>query len=273
MKKFISFILSIAICFSTTVLVKASTLNQSFNESVLNILKSCESIVLTTDELSLSMASEEELKELAKTYKEVETGYFLRNNDKILSEQEAFTELQKYNLGLNVSFAVKNSRSDLVGEIILTQVNSRLINVAYLVLPKFRGNGYAAKACKLLIRSLHTKDPDLIFLIRLDKENYSSERVAEKLSEALISKNNAESADNLKKINYEVKKIPFKLKYKISPIDGNDLNFKFDTLVNDEQVSSAVYTKEQIENITYKKIFDLKELEITRLNYVVRLVH
>ena len=275
MKKLMSLMLAMTICFSATALVKASAQDVDSSKYVLETLASCESSVLTTDELSLSRASDSDLGKLAIYYKDAETGYFLRNNDKELSEQEALANLKKYNSGENVSFVIKDSKGDIAGEIILTLLVNSVVNVAYWIVPKFRGHGYAAKACELLIRELHRKYPDLIFFIGLDGENQISKRVVEKLEAALTSANEIENLDNLEKAHYEfIKQEPFKLKYKISPLDENDdSKFKFDVFVNDEQFGSAVYTKEQIENVTYKKILELKEIEVTRWHYFIRLVH
>lgn len=270
MKKLMSLMLAMTVCFSSVNLVKASAQDVDSSKYVLETLASCESSVLTTDELSLSRASDSDLEKLAIYYKDAETGYFLRNNDKELSEQEALANLKKYNSGVNVSFVIKDSKGDIAGEVILTLLGNSVVNVAYWIVPEFRGHGYAAKACELLIRSINEKDPSFVFFIGLDKENFSSKRVVEKLQEALSSKNNAAASTNTQ---YEFLKVPFKLKYKISPLDENELNFKFDMFINGEQFSSVNYTKEQIESITYKKIFDLKEIEITRLNYFVGLVH
>ena len=273
MRKLISFMLLMITCFSTTVLAKASAPNYNFDESALKTLNNLKNIAVTTDELSLFKVSDEDLKELAKVYKNVETGYFLRNNDRTLTEQEALEELNKYNSGVNFSFSIKDANENLVGELILASLCPKLFNVAYWILPEFRGHGYAAKACELLIRSANKMEPGLSFLISLDTKNFSSKRVAEKLQAALTSKNNAESADDSQKSHYEILKVPFKLKYKISPLDENNMEFKFEMFVNNEKTGSAVYTKEQIEKFTYKKIFDLKEIEINRLNYLIGFVH
>lgn len=270
MKKLMSFMLSIAICFGATTLSSAN--EPSSNAPGLKDLIGAEDRFFKTDKLKLSIPTDEELKELSKFYKNVEIGYFLRNNDKSLTEQEAFERLKDLNSGGNLSFVIKNTDEQLVGELILSPLNSKIFNVAYWVIPEFRGFGYAPKACELLIRELHRKDKDLVFLIGLDKENHSSKRVVEKLEIALTSQSEVQDCDDLNNMHYEVVKFkPFTIKYKISPINKDE--FKFDIFLNSVQMGSKVFTREQIENITYKRIFDLKEIELTRLNYYVRLVY
>lgn len=263
MKKLMTLMFAMTICFSSANLVRASAQDVNSSKYVLETLASCESSALTTDGLSLYRASDSELEKLAIYYKNAEIGYFLRGNDKELSEQESLASLKKYNSGQNVSFVIKDAKGAIVGEIVLTLLGNNTVNIAYWIVPEFRGNGYAAKACELMIRSLSEKSRDLLFFIGIDKENSSSKRVVDKLQKALCSKSTC----------YEILKMPFKLKYKISPLDENESNFKLDIFINGKHFSSANHTKEQIESITYKKIFELKEIEFTRFNYFIKFAY
>lgn len=278
MKKLISFMLSTALCLNTASFVYATKpeenarrtafYNRKIVSSPLETLKSVDGA--KSDELELSRPTDEELLKLAEVYKSVEIGYFLRNNDKSLTEEEALADLNKYNSGQSVSFVVKNSAGDMVGELMLTLLGNNIVNIAYWILPQFRGHNYAAKACELLIKESLAKNPSLVFLIGFDGENKASKSVAEKLEKLLTSRSETEDASSEKKLNYKVIKLePFKIKYQISSLDDNSSKFELGTFVNNEKVSSQICTAEQIKNITYKRIFDLKEVEITKFNYYI----
>lgn len=268
MKKLISFMLSIMLIFNTINFVFANKTNNIYENSLIDLFID-EQKVLKSEELELSRLTDAEIDILSKFYKNIEIGYFLRNTDKNLTDKESVEELKKYNSGTSLSFAIKNKAGQLVGEVILTALKSGVVNLAYWIIPAFGGNGYAYKACELLIKEIHKKNKNLVFLISLDQRNYKSKRVAEKLKQALTS---SKDFDSLKNLKYDVANFDFNIKYKICPEDEKKLNFKFDTFINNVQVSSKILTNEQIKNITYEQIFEKNEIEFTKLNYYIRLI-
>ena len=281
MKKIISFFMSIIIsyiaatCLFAPVVFAVEESNASNYDFVLSvdleelsILRSIKEIKL--DDLTLVPPKEADLKELAKYYKDVEIRYYLYANDKDMSEEEAFSELIKYNSGNNVSFIIKDDNQNIVGEVILSCLKNKLVNIAYWIKPEFRGHSYASKACVGLIKEIHKKDSAFAFLINFDEKNYNSIRVFEKIKSGLTLKNLSENSDNFKEKNYKIENMGLlKLKYKISKVD--DDAFKFYIFVNENEIADGVLTREQIEEITYKKIFELNELEINKLNYFIKL--
>ena len=281
MKKIISFFISIIISYSVATCLPVATVFAEENSNTanydfvlsedleeINILRSINELNL--GDLTLLLPEGEDLKDLAKYYKSVEIRYYLYANDKDMSEEEAFSELIKYNSGNNVSFIIKDNNQNIVGEVILSCLKNKLVNIAYWIKPEFRGHSYASKACVGLIKEIHKKDTSYVFLIHFDEKNYNSSRVFEKISSGLTLKNISENSDNFKENNYKIENMgSIKLKYKISKVA--DDKFNFCVFVNENEIADGVLTRKQIEEITYKKIFELNELEINKLNYFIKL--
>lgn len=271
MKKLISVISAAAVCLSLVCSPvyagepkKAEINTAALVEAMGKLTKDIKSVdSIESAELKLSRPTDDELKELAKFYKTNDVGYFLRNSDKELTEQEAFTDLKRYDANFSVTYVVKDSDKNLVGAVILTCLGENVVNVAYWILPEFRGHSYASKACELVIREIHKKNSKIVFVIGMDQENHSSVRVAEKLKASLLAENDG-------KICYDViKDAPFKIKYKIQLVDEKEEIFKCEQFVNDVRVGVSFCKKSALEYMTYKKIFEKNELEIVRYNYYV----
>ena len=280
MKRIISFFMSITVSYCVGTFLhmpcvfaeeNVNAVNDKFvlseNLEALNVLKSISKLKL--DNLTLSIPKKEDLKDLAKYYKDVEIRYYLYGNDMEMSEKEAFAELVKYNSGNNVSFIIKDNDNNTLGEIILSCLKNKFVNIAYWIKPEFRGHSYSSKVCVALIKEMHRKDSSFVFLINFDEKNYNSIRVFEKIKSGLTLKNTSKKANNFKENNYKIGDMGlFKLKYKILP--AADDTFYFYIFVNDKEIASGVLTKRQIEEITYKKIFELNEIEINKLNYFIK---
>lgn len=268
MKKLVSLILSASLCFGATVLARASkpTLVLKTDNSAAKVLDELSELPLKTEEISLAKPSDDELKELAKFYNDPQIMYYLRNTDQELTEQEALTELNEYISGNNFSFVIKDSEGNLVGELMLTLIYGNLINIAYWVIPQYQGHGYATKACELFIKSVHEKDKSIIFLLSVDKENGASQRVAEKLKKALTEDSNAEKDTGYENVHKETLSIT----YKISSNKDNENLFDLEGYVNKVKAFSKICTRKEIEKLTYKEIFDKKEVEIVKDNYLIR---
>lgn len=271
MKKLISIISAAAVCLSLVCLpiyanepkkveINTAALVEAMHK-VADDIRAVEGV--ESSELKLTRPTDDELKELAKFYKTNDVGYFLRNSDKELTEQEAFADLKRYDANFSVSYVVKDSAGHLAGEIMLSCLSGDVVNVAYWILPEFRGHSYASKACELIIRELHKKNSKIIFVLGMDEENHASFRVAEKLKDALL-------AQNSEKLSYDViKDAPFKIKYKIQLVDEKEKIFKCEQFVNDVRIGASFCKKSALEYMTYKKIFEKNELEIVRYNYYV----
>ena len=115
MKKLVSVISAIAVCLSLVCLPiyanepkKVEINTAALVEAMVKLTKDIKSVdSMEANGLKLSRPTDDELKELAKFYKTSQEGYFLRNSDKELTEQEAFTDLKRYDANFSVTYVVK----------------------------------------------------------------------------------------------------------------------------------------------------------------------
>lgn len=274
MKKFISVILSAAVCFGFAPAagrVQANC-NREFCQNYSRECKAISSIDnVDTGEITLSRPSQDDFNELKKYYKDVKIRYYLEAMDREMTEQQALSELNRYNSGSNFTFVIKDKAGNAVGAVVLACL-SEYVNIAYWVIPEFRGHSYAAKACEALIREAHKIDPSIVFFIKLNAENIPSKNVVRKLKAALVDTEENQAAVDSNGMHYEIEELePITINYKIFP-KGND-KYWFYIFENGRQTYAGLCSKEQILNFTYKKIFDFNELELVRLRHFIRLVN
>lgn len=197
--------------------------------------------------------------------------YYLDAKDQEMTEQQALSELNRYNSGSNFTFVIKDKAGNAVGAIVLACL-PEYVNIAYWAIPEFRAHGYAAKACEALIREAHKIDPSIVFFIKLNAENIPSKNVVKKLKAALVDTDENRAAVDSNGTHYEIEELePITINYKIFP--RGDGNYWFCIFENGRQTYAGLCSKEQILNFTYKKIFDSNELELVRLRHFIRLVH
>lgn len=274
MKKFISVILSAAVCFGFTSTAGRAQANYN-REFCQNYSRECRTISsidnIDTGEITLSRPSRGDFNELKKYYKDVNIRYYLEVMDREMTEQQALSELNRYNSGSNFTFVIKDKAGNAVGAVVLACL-PEYVNIAYWVIPEFRGHSYAAKACEALIKEAHKIDPWIVFFIKLNAENIPSKNVVRKLRAALVDTDGNRAAVASNGLHYEIEELePITINYKIFP-KGND-KYWFYIFENGRQTSAGLCSKEQILNFTYKKIFDSNELELVRLRHFIRLVH
>lgn len=274
MKKFISVILSAAVCFGfapASERVQANY-NREFCQNYSREYRTISSIDdVDTGEITLSRPSQDDFNELKKYYKDVNIRYYLEAMDREMTEQQALSELNRYNSGSNFTFVIKDKSGNAVGAVVLACL-SEYVNIAYWVIPEFRGHSYAAKACEALIREAHKIDYSIVFFIKLNAENLPSKNVVKKLKAALVGTDENRAAVDSNGMHYEIEELdPLTINYKIFP--RGDGNYWFYIFENGRQTYAGLCSKEQILNFTYKKIFDFNELELVRLRHFIRLVH
>lgn len=274
MKKFISFILSVAVCFGFTSTAGSAqaNYNREFCQNYSRERRTISSIDnVDTGEIKLSRPSRDDFNELKKYYKDVNIRYYLEAMDREMTEQQALSELNHYNSGSNFTFVIKDKAGNAVGAVVLACL-PEYVNIAYWVIPEFRGHSYAAKACEALIREVHKIDPSIVFFIKLNAENIPSKNVVRKLKTALVGTDENRTTVDSNGMHYEIEELdPLTINYKIFP-KGND-KYWFYIFENGRQTYAGLCSKEQILNFTYKKIFDFNELELVRLRHFIRLVN
>lgn len=274
MKKFISVILSAAVCFGFT--STAGRAQANYNREICqNYSREYRTISsidnIDTGEITLSRPSQEDFNKLKKYYKDVNIRYYLEAMDREMTEQQALSELNHYNSGSNFTFVIKDKAGNAVGAVVLACL-PEYVNIAYWVIPEFRGHSYAAKACEALIKEAHKIDPSIVFFIKLNAENIPSKNVVRKLKAALVDTEGNQVAGKSNELHYEIEELePITINYKIFP--RGDGNYWFYIFENGRQTSAGLCSKEQILNFTYKKIFDSNELALVRLRHFIRLVH
>lgn len=274
MKKFISVILSVSVCFGFA--PAAGRVQANYNrEFCQNYSRECKAISsidnVDTGEITLSRPSRDDFNELKKYYKDVNIRYYLEAMDREMTEQQALSELNRYNSGSAFTFVIKDEDGNAVGAVVL-ECLPEYVNIAYWVIPEFRGHSYAAKACEALIREAHKLDPSIVFFIKLNAENIPSKNVVRKLKAALVDTEENQAAVDSNGMHYEIEELePITINYKIFP--WGDGNYWFYIFENGRQTYAGLCSKEQILNFTYKKIFDSNELELVRLRHFIRLVH
>lgn len=271
MKKFISVILSAAVCFGFVPAVGRIQATchrencQNYCEAITNIDN------VYTGEITLSRPSQGDFNELKKYYKNVNIRYYLEATDKEITEQQALSDLNHYNSGSNFTFVIKDKDGKAAGAVVLSCL-SDYVNIAYWIIPEFRGHSYAAKACEALIKEAHKIDPSIVFFIKLNAENIPSKNVVRKLKAALVDTEENQTVMDSNGLHYEIEELdPLTINYKIFP--RGDGNYWFYIFENGRQTYAGLCSKEQILNFTYKKIFDSNELELVRLRHFIRLVH
>lgn len=291
MKKFISVILSFAVCFGFTSTAGGAqvtcnrkncqncsrehgyrAINNIYNVDIGKVdTGNVDTGNVDTEKITLSRLSQSDANKLKKYYKDDNIRYYLAATDKKITEQQALSELNHYNSGSNFTFAIKNKSGNAVGAVVLSCL-SDYVNIAYWVIPEFRGHSYAAKACEALIREAHKIDPSIVFFIKLNAENIPSKNVVKKLKEALVDTDENRAAVDSNGMHYEIEELePVTINYKIFP--RGDGNYWFYIFENGRQTYSGICSKKQILSFTYKKIFDSNELELVRLRHFIRLVH
>ncbi len=276
MKKFISVILSAAVCFGFT--STAGRAQTNYNREIYqnySRTRGCEAITnidnVYTGEITLSRPGKDVFNELGKYYKNVNIRYYLDATDKEITERQALSALNHYNSGSNFTFVIKDKDGKVAGAVVLSCL-SDYVNIAYWIIPEFRGHSYAAKACEALIKEAHKIDPSIVFFIKLNAENIPSKNVVRKLKAALVDTEENQTVMDSNGLHYEIEELdPLTINYKIFP--RGDGNYWFYIFENGRQTYAGLCSKEQILNFTYKKIFDSNELELVRLRHFIRLVH
>lgn len=279
LKKFISFVLSIGIYFNFAGLVSFAETAKVTSECEICrdrcvLTRECKAVAgvdnISAGELTLLRPTLDDFHELKKYYKNVNIRYYLEATDREMTEVQAFFELIRYNEGTNFTFVMKNKGGNLVGAVILTCL-SDYVNVAYWVIPEFRGHSYAAKACEALIREVHKKDPSIVFFLKLNAENIPSKNVVKKLKSALIDTCENKKAIELNEPHYEIEETdPINFEYKLLPEDED--NFWLYILKNGRQTYLGLCCREQLLKFTYKKIFDSNVFKFTQLGNFIRFV-
>lgn len=261
MKKIVSIVLMVMSCFC--VVLSASAAENGSLDRVEIFLNSIDN--LEKDGIKLSRPTNKEIEELASIYKEPEIGYFLRNSDIELTEKEAIERLKIYNSGNSVSFVIKDKDENIVGEIMVTHVGNGIINLAYWIIPEYRGNNYATKACEVFISEVLEKCEEIIVLISSDKQNKASIKVIEKLKNNLLKKNDEKNND----INFIFKENVFKLKFKISEQKDKENLFNLELFLDGDKCQEIIVDRTDLEKMTYKKIFEKNEIELEKQNIII----
>lgn len=279
MKRLISFILSVGVYFNFAGYISFAetakvTSEREICRDYCTFAQECKAIAgvdnVSAGDLTMSRPTLKDFHKLKKYYKNVNIRYYLEATDREMTESQAFLELIRYNEGSNFTFVMKDKDGHLVGAVILTCL-SNYINVAYWVIPEFRGHNYAAKACEALIRGIHEKDPSVVFFIKLNAENIPSKNVVRKVKSALVDTAENKKAIELNEPHYEIEEAdPINFEYKLLPVSKD--KFWLYIFKNDRQTYSEICNKEQILNFTYKKIFDSNVFKFTRLGNFIKLV-
>lgn len=140
---------------------------------------------IETDDICLSRVTDDDLPGLAKAYKEI---FAPEDDDDNVSEQDILEVLESLNEGNNVSFVLKDTGGNQVGELVLCCVDFNLVRVAFWVSPQFIGLDYAAKACELIVKTIYRDfSKNIFFFMAYDKDNNSVNSVIGKLNELLTS--------------------------------------------------------------------------------------
>ncbi len=140
---------------------------------------------IESDDICLSRVTDKDLPNLAKAYKEI---FAPEDDDDNVSEEDIVDVLQSLNEGNNVSFIIKDTDGNQVGEILLCCVDFNLVRVAFWVSPQFIDLDYAAKACELIVKTIYSDfSTDVFFFMAYEEDNDRVHSAMGKLNELLTS--------------------------------------------------------------------------------------